>query len=151
MYPCTKQSVFSLETTSMQLPHAAIKQGTVATTRLQELLLLCVCVLCISPECDVISDTCSRVNHVKRANLHIHIRILHTKQSKHVRKLYKWAHTSAANTHTHTFFHCLCVSSRHVQSPHCVCECAYIETTDMVIQTQVVSDTHFLHASKNMA
>ena len=91
----------------MQLPHAAIKQGTVATTRLQELLLLCVCVLCISPECDVISDTCCRVNHVKCANLHIHIHILHTKQSKHVRKLYthcKLAHTSAANTHTHTFF-----------------------------------------------
>ena len=44
-------------------------------TRLQELLLLRVCVLCISPECDVIcTDLCmytySRANHVKRANLH---------------------------------------------------------------------------------
>ena len=100
----------------MQLPHAAIKQGTVATIRLQELLLLCVCVLCISPECDVISDTCSRVNHVKRANFHIHIHIIHTKQSKRVRKLYthcKW-HTQVRQTHTHThtlFSLSLCVLS----------------------------------------
>ena len=54
----------------------------------------------------MISDTCSRVNHVKRANLHIHIHILHTKQSKHVRNCTHIVngHTQVPQTHTHTFF-----------------------------------------------